>query len=102
MMMPHRRGEHFGVQQVSTDILDGRYLQEACSSKDVGHTAVTDRQRRSVGKVQQGSQSVCCHKVDVVDVLLVGSDPRSEELVEVRAAGCEDGAVSRELPVLGD
>lgn len=71
----YRRGEHFGVQQVSTDILDGWDFQEARSSKDVSHTAVADRECSGVSKVQQSSQSLGRHKVDVVDVLLVDDGP---------------------------
>lgn len=97
----YRRGEHFGVQQVSADVLDWSDLQEACSSEDVGHAAVADGQRGRVGKVQQGSQRLRRHKVDMVEVLLVGGGPRREELVEVGAEGGQDGAVGRELAVLG-
>lgn len=83
----YRRGEHFGVQQVCTDILDRWDFKEVRSSKDVNHTAVADCECSGVSKVQQSAQSLRCHKVDVVDVLLVGDGPRGEELVEVGAAG---------------
>lgn len=98
----YRRGEHFGVQQVCTDVLDRWDFQEACSRKDFSHAAVTDCQCGCVGKVQQCSQCLCCHKVDVVYVLLVRSNPWSEELVEVGAAWRQDRAVSRELAILGN
>lgn len=101
-MVLYRRGEHFGVQQVCTDVLDRWDFQEACSGQDVSHAAVTDCQCGCVGKVQQCSQSLCRHKVDVVDVLLVGGGPWCEELVEVGAAGRQDRAVSWELPLLGN
>lgn len=85
--LTHRKGEHFGVEQVCADILDRWDLKQTGSTQDVGYTATAYGEGGCVGEVQQCSKRLSTHKVQCVNTLALGSLAWGKEFVEVGAAG---------------